>query len=101
MDLINEISNKYGEISSKRAVIIADIKFKSKDKLKIKFYESVLDGNININDEWSNDSIISEIKSNILSLPKDKINGYIKMIMSAYDTKKDQNLIKTYKRYLK
>jgi hypothetical protein len=101
--VINSLKEKIGEKMFKRTSMIATERFGDKQNLKIKFYQSILEGYINPNELWTSDDTISSLKSKIESASDSEKESLIMEILDTYDTKdpKIKELLRKYERYLK
>ena len=101
--VINSLKKKIGEKMFDRTSMIATERFGQKENLKIKFYQSILEGYINPSELWTNDNTISSLKSKIDSTPDGEKEKLILEILDTYDTKdpKIKELLRKYERYLK
>jgi len=101
--VINSLKEKIGEKMFDRTSMIATERFGQKENLKIKFYQSILEGYINPSELWTNDNTISSLKSKIDSTPDGEKEKLILEILDTYDTKdpKIKELLRKYDRYLK
>jgi len=101
--VINSLKEKLGEKMFDRTSMIATERFGQKENLKIKFYQSILEGYINPSELWTNDDTISSLKSKIDSTPDGEKEKLILEILDTYDTKdpKIKELLRKYERYLK
>ena len=101
--VINSLKEKIGEKMFDRTSMIATERFGQKENLKIKFYQSILEGYINPSELWTNDDTISSLKSKIDSAPDGEKEKLILEILDTYDTKdpKIKELLRKYERYLK
>jgi len=101
--VINSLKEKIGEKMFDRTSMIATERFGQKENLKIKFYQSILEGYINPSELWTNDDTISSLKSKIESTPDGEKEKLILEILDTYDTKdpKIKELLRKYDRYLK
>lgn len=99
----NSLKEKIGEKLFNRTQIIANERFGGKESLKIKFYQSILEGYINPSELWTNDDTISSLKSKIDSVSDSEKEALILEILDTYDVKdpKIKELLKKYNRYLK
>ena len=86
-----------------RTSMIATERFGQKENLKIKFYQSILEGYINPSELWTNDDTILSLKSKIDSVSDNDKEKIILEILDTYDTKdpKIKELLRKYERYLK
>jgi len=101
--VISSLKEKIGEKMFTRTSLIATERFGDKQILKIKFYQSILEGYINPSELWTNDDTISSLKSKIESVSDSEKEDLIMEIIDTYDTKdpKIKELLKKYDRYLK
>jgi hypothetical protein len=83
--------------------MIATERFGDKQGLKIKFYQSILEGYINPTELWTNDDTISSLKSKIESASDSEKETLIMEILDTYDITdpKIKELLRKYERYLK
>jgi len=102
-NIISSLKEKIGEKMFNRTSMIATEKFGDKNNLKIKFYQSILEGYINPSELWTNDDTILSLKSKIDLTPDSEKEKLILDILDTYDTSdpKIRELIKKYERYLK
>lgn len=98
-----KLQEKIGTLSFNRAKIIANSRFGNKEKLKIKFYQSVLDGYINIDKEWTDESIIKSISDKLQSSSDSEKSEIVTSIVSTYDSKQPQiaAILSKYKKFIK
>ena len=101
--VINSLKEKIGEKMFDRTSMIATERFGQKENLKIKFYQSILEGYINPSELWTNDDTILSLKSKIDSVSDNDKEKIILEILDTYDTKdpKIKELLRKYERYLK
>jgi hypothetical protein len=101
--VINSLKEKIGEKMFDRTSMIATERFGQKENLKIKFYQSILEGYINPSELWTNDNTISSLKSKIDSTPDGEKEKLILEILDTYDITdpKIKELLRKYDRYLK
>lgn len=101
--VINSLKEKLGEKMFNRTSMIATERFGQKENLKIKFYQSILEGYINPSELWTNDDTILSLKSKIDSVSDKDKEKIILEILDTYDTKdpKIKELLRKYERYLK
>lgn len=101
--VINSLKEKFGEKMFGRTSMIATERFGQKENLKIKFYQSILEGYINPSELWTNDDTISSLKSKIDSTPDGEKEKLILEILDTYDITdpKIKELLRKYDRYLK
>lgn len=101
--VINSLKEKLGEKMFNRTSMIATERFGNKENLKIKFYQSILEGYINPSELWTNDDTILSLKSKIDSVSDNDKEKIILEIIDTYDTKdpKIKELLRKYERYLK
>ena len=101
--VINSLKEKLGEKMFNRTSMIATERFGEKQNLKIKFYQSILEGYINPSELWTNDDTILSLKSKIDSVSDNDKEKIILEILDTYDTKdpKIKELLRKYDRYLK
>ena len=101
--VINSLKEKLGEKMFNRTSMIATERFGQKENLKIKFYQSILEGYINPSELWTNDDTILSLKSKIDSVSDNDKEKIILEILDTYDTKdpKIKELLRKYERYLK
>ena len=101
--VINSLKEKLGEKMFDRTSMIATERFGQKENLKIKFYQSILEGYINPSELWTNDDTILSLKSKIDSVSDNDKEKIILEILDTYDTKdpKIKELLRKYDRYLK
>jgi hypothetical protein len=96
------LQEKIGATSFNRAKIIAESRFGEKQKLKNKFYQSVIEGHINIDKEWVDESTIKLISESLQIAPDSRKKEIISSIMDTYDTTQPQvkAILVKYKKYL-
>ena len=101
--VINSLKEKLGEKMFNRTSMIATERFGEKQNLKIKFYQSILEGYINPSELWTNDDTILSLKSKIDSVSDNDKEKIILEILDTYDTKdpKIKELLRKYESYLK
>ena len=101
--VINSLKEKLGEKMFNRTSMIATERFGEKQNLKIKFYQSILEGYINPSEIWTNDDTILSLKSKIDSVSDNDKEKIILEILDTYDIKdpKIKELLRKYERYLK
>ena len=101
--VINSLKEKLGEKMFNRTSMIATERFGQKENLKIKFYQSILEGYINPSELWTNDDTILSLKSKIDSVSDNDKEKIILEILDTYDIKdpKIKELLRKYERYLK
>ena len=101
--VINSLKEKLGEKMFNRTSMIATERFGQKENLKIKFYQSILEGYINPSELWTNDDTILSLKSKLDSVSDNDKEKIILEILDTYDTKdpKIKELLRKYERYLK
>jgi hypothetical protein len=101
--VINSLKEKIGEKMFTRTAMIATERFGDKQGLKIKFYQSILEGYINPSELWASDDTIASLKSKIESVSDSEKQALIMEILDTYDTKdpKIKELLRKYDRYLK
>jgi hypothetical protein len=101
--VISSLKEKIGEKMFTRTSMIATERFGDKQALKIKFYQSILEGYINPSELWTNDDTISSLKSKIESVSDSEKEALIMEILDTYDIKdpKIKELLRKYERYLK
>ena len=101
--VISSLKEKIGEKMFTRTSMIATERFGDKQSLKIKFYQSILEGYINPSELWTNDDTISSLKSKIESVSDNDKEKIILEILDTYDITdpKIKELLRKYERYLK
>ena len=101
--VINSLKEKLGEKMFNRTSMIATERFGEKQNLKIKFYQSILEGYINPSELWTNDDTILSLKSKIDSVSDNDKEKIILEILDTYDIKdpKIKELLRKYERYLR
>lgn len=101
MDIELKLKETLGEKGFKRAQMIAENKFGHKTNLIEKYYKSLIDGYLDINEEWSNDFVIEVIKNKYNKVEDKRM--FIEDILSTYDTRDDKtrNLLEKYLRALR
>ena len=87
-DIEEKLKEKLGDKNFKRAKLISENKFGHKMNLVEKYYKSLLDGYLDIDEEWSNDFVIEMIQ-NKFNKVENKI-GFLQEILDTYDTKNDK-----------
>ncbi len=102
-EIINSLKEKLGDKIFNKAEIIANERFGDKNRLKIKFYQSILEGHINPSELWTDDSIISSLKSKIDSVDDSEKEALILNIIDTYNVSdpKIKALLRKYDRYLR
>ena len=91
MDLLEievKLKEKVGEKLFKRAQLISENKFGHRTNLIEKYYKSILDGYLDINDEWSDEYIIELIAHKFKTSPNKE--ALLNEIISTYDMKDDK-----------
>ena len=86
-NLTQILTEKYGEKTFTRISIIGEERFGSKNNLKIKFLESVIEGYLKPDEIWTSDESINLLKEKIESTPDDKKEKLLLEILDTYDTK--------------
>ncbi len=81
----DKIKEKFGEKALSRVEIIASNKFGNKEGLKLKFYQSILDGFISIDTLWTSDDVIKDIKNRIDSASDKEREKLILEIVDTYN----------------
>ena len=101
--VVSSLKEKIGEKMFVRTSMIATERFGDKQSLKIKFYQSILEGYINPSELWTNDDTISSLKSKIESVSDNDKEKIILEILDTYDITdpKIKELLRKYERYLK
>jgi hypothetical protein len=101
--VISSLKEKIGEKMFTRTSMIATERFGDKQGLKIKFYQSILEGYINPSELWTNDDTILSLKSKIDSVSDSEKEALIMEILDTYDIKdpKIKELLRKYERFLK
>jgi len=101
LEIEERLKDKIGEKNFKRAQLISENKFGHKINLIEKYYTSILDGYINIDDEWSSEYVIDIIK-NKFEKTENKLE-FIKEIIDTYDKKDDKtrHILEKYLRAIK
>jgi hypothetical protein len=101
--VISSLKEKIGEKMFTRTSMIATERFGDKQALKIKFYQSILEGYINPSELWTNDDTILSLKSKIDSVSDSEKEALIMEILDTYDIKdpKIKELLRKYERFLK
>jgi len=103
LEIEEKLISRFGEKLFKRAQLIAENKFGYKMNLISKYYQGIYDGYIDLDEEWSDESIIDLIKNKIeKSSEEDKLK-VINEIISTYDEKdgKTKYILEKYHRALK
>jgi len=101
--VISSLKEKIGEKMFTRTSMIATERFGDKQGLKIKFYQSILEGYINPSELWTNDDTILSLKSKIDSVSDSEKEALIMEILDTYDITdpKIKELLRKYERFLK
>lgn len=101
MEIEEILKEKIGERNFKRAKLISENKFGHRTNLIEKYYKSIIEGYLDINDEWSDDYIIEIIKNKYNKVEDKK--KFIEEIMETYDMKDDKTryIMEKYVRALK
>jgi len=101
--VISSLKEKIGEKMFTRTSMIATERFGDKQGLKIKFYQSILEGYINPSELSTNDDTILSLKSKIDSVSDSEKEALIMEILDTYDIKdpKIKELLRKYERFLK
>ena len=101
--VVSSLKEKIGEKMFTRTSMIATERFGDKQALKIKFYQSILEGYINPSELWTNDDTILSLKSKIDSVSDSEKEALIMEILDTYDIKdpKIKELLRKYERFLK
>jgi hypothetical protein len=87
-DIEEQLREKLGEKNFKRAQLISHNKFGYKTHLIDKYYKSLLNGYLDIEEEWSNDFVIEMIQ-NRFDKTENKME-FLQEILDTYDTKNDK-----------
>ena len=97
-----KLQEKVGDKSFIRAQFIATEKFGEKKRLKDKFYQSILDGYINVNDLWTTDEVVASLKNKIDKASEEDKEKVILEILDTYDISQPEikQLLRKYKRYI-
>lgn len=100
-DIEIKLKEKLGDKNFKRAQLISHNKFGHKTNLIEKYYKSLLNGYLDINEEWSNDFVI-ELMQNKFQKTENKME-FIQTILDTYDTKDDKtrNILEKYMRAIR
>lgn len=100
--LTNQLTEKYGQKTLTRINMIAEERFGQKVDLKIKFFQSVIEGYIKPDELWTSDENIVSLKQKIESTPDDKKEALLLEILDTYDTKdtKVKELLRKYSHIL-
>jgi len=100
-DIEIQLKEKLGEKNFKRAQLISHNKFGYKTNLIEKYYKSLLNGYLDINEEWSNDFVI-EMLANRFNKVENKME-FIQEILDTYDTRDDRtrNILEKYMRAIR
>lgn len=100
--LKEQIVSKFGEKSFDRLSLIAQERFGKKTDLKLKFFQSVIEGYIKTEDIWVSDETIVLLKEKIDSITDDKKEELLLEILDTYDPKdpKVRQLLKKYSNIL-
>jgi len=101
--VVSSLKEKIGEKMFTRTSMIATERFGDKQGLKIKFYQSILEGYITPTELWTNDDTILSLKSKIDSVSDSEKEALIMEILDTYDIKdpKIKELLRKYERFLK
>ena len=86
-NLIQILTEKYGEKAFARLSMIGEERFGSKTSLKIKFFQSVIEGYLKPDEIWTSDESINLLKEKIESTPDDKKEKLLLEILDTYDPK--------------
>lgn len=100
--LKEQIVSKFGEKSFDRLSLIAQERFGNKNDLKLKFFQSVIEGYIKTEEIWASDDTITLLKEKIESVTEDKKEELLLEILDTYDPKdpKVKQLLKKYSNIL-
>jgi hypothetical protein len=98
-----KLKEKIGEKLFRRAQLIAENRFGYKANLISKYYQSIYDGYISLDEEWSDESIISILKNKFDKASHEDKISFINEIMWTYDEKdgKTKYILEKYHRALK
>lgn len=86
-NLTKILTEKYGEKTFARISMIGEERFGSKTNLKIKFFQSVIEGYLKPDEIWTSDESINLLKEKIESTPDDKKEKLLLEILDTYDPK--------------
>lgn len=86
-NLTQILTEKYGEKTFARISMIGEERFGSKTNLKIKFFQSVIEGYLKPDEIWTSDESINLLKEKIESTPDDKKEKLLLEILDTYDPK--------------
>ena len=86
-NLTQILTEKYGEKAFARLSMIGEERFGSKTNLKIKFFQSVIEGYLKPDEIWTSDESINLLKEKIESTPDDKKEKLLLEILDTYDVK--------------
>lgn len=78
---------KFGQKTFNRIDLITNERFGQKTDLKIKFFQSVIEGYLNPDEIWTSDESINLLKEKIESTPDDKKEKLLLEILDTYDPK--------------
>jgi hypothetical protein len=96
--LTNQLAEKYGQKTFTRINMIAEERFGQKNVIKMKFFQSVIEGYIKPDELWTSDENIESLRTKIEKTPDNKKEEVILEILETYDTKdpKVKELMKKY-----
>lgn len=86
-NLTQILTEKYGEKAFVRLSMVGEERFGKKTDLKIKFFQTVVDGYLNPDDIWTSDETILLLKEKIDSTSDDKKEKLLLEILDTYDPK--------------
>ena len=93
-----QLIDKFGQKAFNRVEIIATEKFGQKTDIKMKFFQSVIEGYINPDELWTSDENIETLRIKIEKTPDAKKEEVLLEILDTYDSKdpKIKMLLKKY-----
>ena len=102
-EALQKIKDNFGEKYLVRVELIASEKFGNKESLKLKFYQSIIDGYTNINKLWTSDEVIKDLKTKIDSAKEEDKERILLEIIETYDVAVPEirQMLKKYDRILK
>lgn len=86
-EIKNQISQKFGNKTLNLVLMISDERFGEKSKLKMNFYQSILDGYIKPSELWTTDDNIQTLKSRVANAKDSEKESVLLEILDTYDTK--------------
>ncbi len=101
-EIKNQISEKFGNKTLSLVLMISDERFGEKSKLKMNFYQSILDGYIKPSELWTTDDNIQTLKSRVANAKDSEKESVLLEIIDTYDTKdpKVRDLLNKHKHLL-